>query len=885
MTVKKGKIHKLQNGTVDAYIDFKRVTGIQAAVGPEIWPHLSKTLIDAEFDLDAAGRPTAVRLLNLPATPARPAAPPPNVPPVVIVTPGLPSSQREAWRKPSPGIEAWFANPYNFVPSPAPRGTGSAFSDSAPTGHACFAADRVAARIKVRMTLETPLLLPDAARKRQVPGAPEEHFRFPTRLLNGAPLIPQTSVRGMLRSAFEAVTNSRLPFLASHDERLGLRMPPQEALGLVPAIVEDGPIAGMMQLRLLPGCNLGTPKFDNNRGRFATDSDEMYAAWLPSYAPTAGLTYPLNGRPSHSDRVYFTRVRPHPMPSAYRYWLVSTIRPAVGEMTNDEFEGHVCITNQNIAGKRHERVFYLDPQARPPADPRSALPTTIPLSDQVIRDYALLFRNSKDTNEARAERKLKRGASQDQFEGPHVADIERAAFSRHLCTGESELRPGMLVHARFDRVKTGALLGVSPVMIGRDLYLHPPSAFIDPSLQPARARDELSPADRVFGWVNQSGSGAHRAQLRIRPVQLEEGQTDVIEDFTRPAASRHHDTNGLTLAILGEPKPAQARFYAAHSRAGAPLPDGVPKRYGYSNPGTQSLRGRKVYPHHRLAAATPGYWTPPADYRAAAVTPLPNDGPAATYREYLRPMPPNSSPRDKQNRAIESWVKPTTRFTFEIRASNLSKAELGALIWLLTLPPGHFHRLGGGKPLGFGSVRLELMKEESAVLDHQAIADRYATPFGRADAQAWAAPLAEQAVAAFKGAAGNIAGRGAFDELPTIRAFLNAAEGPAWPVHYPRVLPPLAAHGATASGPAIPPDEKGESFRWFTENDGHIAIEDATGHVKLEPRRDGTWRDVKGTAPGYALPAGWKRSRQPESKDGLLPAYRRPGSGGRGGGG
>ena len=47
-------------------------------------------------------------------------------------------------------------------------------------------------------------------------------------------------------------------------------------------------------------------------------------------------------------------------------------------------------------------------------------------------------------------------------------------------------------------------------------------------------------------------------------------------------------------------------------------------------------------------------------------------------------------------------------FHFDLHISNLSAVELGALLWLLKLPEDYCHRLGGGKPLGFGSVHLEI---------------------------------------------------------------------------------------------------------------------------------------------------------------------------------
>ncbi len=55
---------------------------------------------------------------------------------------------------------------------------------------------------------------------------------------------------------------------------------------------------------------------------------------------------------------------------------------------------------------------------------------------------------------------------------------------------------------------------------------------------------------------------------------------------------------------------------------------------------------------------------------------------------------------------MSGWVKPGAEFTLDLHISNLSKFESGQFR-LLRLPPDHYHRLGGGKPLGFGSIRLE----------------------------------------------------------------------------------------------------------------------------------------------------------------------------------
>lgn len=52
-------------------------------------------------------------------------------------------------------------------------------------------------------------------------------------------------------------------------------------------------------------------------------------------------------------------------------------------------------------------------------------------------------------------------------------------------------------------------------------------------------------------------------------------------------------------------------------------------------------------------------------------------------------------------------VKEGTVFRGRIRFENLSDVELGALLFVLNLPDGLAHKLGMGKPLGLGSVRIK----------------------------------------------------------------------------------------------------------------------------------------------------------------------------------
>jgi len=51
-------------------------------------------------------------------------------------------------------------------------------------------------------------------------------------------------------------------------------------------------------------------------------------------------------------------------------------------------------------------------------------------------------------------------------------------------------------------------------------------------------------------------------------------------------------------------------------------------------------------------------------------------------------------------------VKSNVHFFGKIRFENLSKVELGALLFALELPPGYYHKIGMGKPLGLGTIKI-----------------------------------------------------------------------------------------------------------------------------------------------------------------------------------
>lgn len=684
-----------------------------------------------------------------------------------------------------------FHNPYSFIPAPDRPITGP-LADNVPPSHDRYHPDLYSGRISVELRVETPLLLPDAARAEERENG---HRVFPVRTRSdGAPDLPVTSVKGALRAAFEAVTNSRFGVFAGHEGRLGLRMDARDGLRMVPARIKGD----MLELH------------EGTRDR------TMPAAWLPRYSAGNstdlyghGITYPGGGIPAHGDNVQCWLQLFHHDRRNFDYWRVTAIAPIDGRLPDKapqimstghhqartetkRIKGWVYVTNQNFSRKHDERVFFSVGE-----------PRKVNMREAWRQAWRELVADSRAIHERELELRLRQhGGDVTAYARFLGSSPGQTAWSPHVYDERwQELTDGSLCYAQVNR--QGEVQGLYPVMISRDLHAAAPSRLLPDSLHPATSLNGLSPADRVFGWVGQKGKGAYRGNLRIGPINPQ-GGAELIENFARP----------LPLAILGQPKPHYARFYVARNRQGSAQPSGL-QRPETAYAAGKGLRGRKMYPHHRDLPAH--YWQD-AD-RDDVRRPVAGN----RYREYLRVSPdPNDRPeqrQDNQNRSIAGWVRPGSRFRFDIDVSNLSSVEAGALLWLLSLPEEMFHRIGGGKPLGFGSVRLSLVGSElhkGTVLRDHLVSFSTGRP---------SATDVETLINSFKEASCQAAKVKDFDRIPWIAGFKTMARGigsDQMPIHYPRVGRPGNFYP--------PPATKGENFKWFQQNDlpgGRYALPDA----------------------------------------------------------
>jgi CRISPR-associated protein (TIGR03986 family) len=705
-----------------------------------------------------------------------------------------------------------FHNPYNFVPAIPRVGlpVDSELGDRPVTGHDALAADRWTGRIRVSMTVKTPLLLPDAARVSEP--VTKGHKVFPVRQdSDGRPIVAATSVRGMLRSAYEAVTDSRMGVFSGHDDRLGWRKQAREGTRAVPVRIEK--IDGKWWALLCTGTSAmdsdGSPVKQSNNKQF------MYAAWLPTYYDHSSKNVRLG---VHEQEVSFrVTQQEHPRKgnmAPFDYWQVLPPGAEGGTL----YKGWICMTNLNIDRKHDERVFFNG----------SANPVRVPLSDDVVQAWENLIKDYRRANQ----NDITNGK-----ERPPALRDRRCVYSRHIQQNVSDpdeidtkLHHGLLCYAHVHRNGNEITVeNLYPVMISRDLQDTSPGSLLHHTLKPASNLDKLSPADRVFGWVGdertngaetkqEDKENAYRGNLRVGAVACLSDSKQAIKRLTSDAVP-----SGLPLAILGAPKPEQARFYVGRNINGASQRDGLEKESSNYSDG-KGLRGRKVYPHQNV----PGdYWEKPWEDRTQQTQ-------MGWYQDYRRPKKNGQEQLDNQNHSVQAWVVPGTKFSFDLDVMNLSDVELGALLWLLQLnertdEPQYFFKLGSGKPLGFGSVSMSIDHKNT----HLAKGNLWVSYYASLTAPIPSSELGgmNDPVSVFRTALTSWF-HCEFERVPFIQAFLGAMRGynDGKSTHYPRTT--------------LQPSPEGEGFDWFSANERgpKVSLADLTDDQGLpalnNPQRD-----------------------------------------------
>jgi len=220
-----------------------------------------------------------------------------------------------------------------------------------------------------------------------------------------------------------------------------------------------------------------------------------------------------------------------------------------------------------------------------------------------------------------------------------------------------------------------------PALIQNGSRASTPLDFVPEVLRESTAADL---AESLFGYVKPATDKtlqgdkqrAYASRVTVGEAVLEDKQANIW------LLGNQQDT--LVPKILATPKATAFQNYLVQRTDDRRQL----KHYGSTTPKETMVRGHKLYWHQ-------------GDPVAADLRPEP-DSPGMDERGHVD----ERSTQHTQMKPLRSGVK----FKFKVHFENLNMVELGALWWALALPADpqkeYCHSLGMGKPLGLGAVKL-----------------------------------------------------------------------------------------------------------------------------------------------------------------------------------
>ena len=573
-----------------------------------------------------------------------------------------------------------FVNPYHFVPI-ARQGrrhgrlvwNREKLLERPELRHDLYADGTNSGHLRVKVELMTPTFVGNPA-PRQDSSKDVPHYTVPRN--GGEPALPGTSLRGMVSAVHEALTNSSLR--VAMDSPLSHRQPRKEALPAIGRIVSVKVKRGdeiKDELWLWPLKAPARP----GRG--------------PAWRNAFGEQVPSQGGDNVQRRMQ------SPLRAGH---LLSKTDALVPEGDHDALEGQVALL-----------------QEQGPESLRGTAPRLLEVSEFAKRHFATLSREcfTRGPLTPKSDEKQQADADEGDLWLPFHPLGTRTKDEREA--GALELRDGDLVW--FDVGMDGessapVVTRVAFSSVWRRLPEKPDGqpagmfdflAALDEDYTPLRARRaNLSPSELLFGFVSSDKlpKGDERPVAWAGRVAF----TDALLLESKGPSDGWYLEGGPWKELASPKPPSPALYFGMRPNEGKLVnPAGNLDDLSPLSLSKVSPRGRKFYLNH---------------------------DPSSLSWESER-----KTATDRQRRAKP--LRSGLVFEFQIHFDNLTGEELGGL--LVALEPGKalwerssatnggtqstkpvWHRLGQGKPLGLGGIRLSV--EELAMVNRR---DRY-TPDG-----------------------------------------------------------------------------------------------------------------------------------------------------------
>jgi CRISPR-associated protein (TIGR03986 family) len=631
-------------------------------------------------------------------------------------------------------------------------------------------------RITCSLEAKTPLFVSDSEKVEMDEKTGHKSYRFFR--LDKKLAIPASSLRGMLRNVYEAVTNSCFSVFDSN-RRLSYRMKAADSLNLTPALVTKNADDSWV-LRLLPGTS------QLEAGQAATSIDIQPAAWIFRYPKSANNRRNVVSIPEglkHGSSCWAVMVEEDYCKKGkklFKYWNVVELFTSEQDATNYfntvqvnqnqrkiYAEGWLYLSGKTIENKHDERFFFRSANVK--------LPETVIFKDEKRQEYESLVTEYKDNHEKNLPQKMKEYSK-------FIIDAWRL----------NDCRPkdGDLVYAKLKGPNDNPTVDfVTPVSISRLQYQRSLSSFIPEYLHKCELIETLCPACRLFGWVKEEPQNSKSLKNNSQKQQV--ARVGRLKFTNALLTTVNYKYESIPVNVLSQPKPTTGYFYL-WPKEGINLTRIINQDYHAD----AWIRGRKFYRYN----------------------------PELKKEEYILP----GTPQDDQSRTLCDVLIPAKGreiiFEFEIFFDNLSKVELGALLWSLTLDNKGYHRLGYAKPYGFGSVLLSINS-----LEVRNNIQRY-TQLGCSGYRKIDKIEQQRLIADFKDEMAGIYDND-FDKLHNIVDMFSilGVKGSKLPIHYPRSQRKALSEDDRK-------DTKKLNFNWFIGNK-RTKLKDGTPRNIYYPKR------------------------------------------------
>lgn len=442
----------------------------------------------------------------------------------------------------------------------------------------------------------TPLAVPDTEKAVPDTGKKDEcliggdsgkiHYRYPFYSINNRPTVPGSSVRGMLRSVYESLTDSCFVTIPD-EERITARTDSLDAFD--PAILRRE--AGNKWV-LYKATRYRVPIKEKD-GKFQVDKDEK------------GRYIQYNHEKFRSGE----KVDIGPGTEGRKKIVTS--------MKHTENGNRYVYVGENVLGKKYESVFEKG--------------GSLDVSDDEIKE---LMNRLENTVKVYQNESINRCLKEGEHTGyAHYAEEKKRGV---ICVW-------------YKKEKSNGKYYLSLASVGRKAYQNTVNDMIGKHRNPCHDRKDMCPACRLFGMAKGDSFGS---RVRITDAVAENKDTPKKE---------------VVLKELGSPRTGYYPFYTSN---------------GQEVDGSDvTIAGRKFYWH-----------IPEVNHASDIYT---------------------SKEKTIRNATMDLIDRGAT-FRFDVYYDGVTPEQLQELKWVLTLPDEDkslMHKLGHGKPLGLGSIKISIDSE------------------------------------------------------------------------------------------------------------------------------------------------------------------------------